>query len=56
MTDERAATQRPARACPDCGATMEFKEGRQIHDLWSERYECPSCGKEVFHSYGRGSV
>jgi len=35
---------------------MRFDEGRQIHDVWAERFECPSCGHEAFRSYGRGSV
>ncbi|HEX9775733.1 MAG TPA: hypothetical protein VGB83_09160 [Actinomycetota bacterium] len=47
---------RPPPECPSCGTTMRFDEGRQIHDVWAERFECPSCGHEAFRSYGRGSV
>jgi len=46
----------PAPHCPACGATMHFSEGKQIHDLWAERFECPSCGREMYRTYGRGSV
>lgn len=35
---------------------MRFADGRQVHDNWSERYVCSTCGRETFRSYGRGSV
>ena len=60
MADEEplppARAGRPAPTCPHCGARMEFKEGKQVHDLWAERFECPSCGREQYRTYGRGSV
>ena len=51
-----ARAGRPAPACPSCGTAMAFKEGKQVHDLWAERFECPSCGREQYRTYGRGSV
>jgi hypothetical protein len=35
---------------------MEFKDGKQIHDLWAERFVCGTCGREMYRTYGRGSV
>jgi len=51
-----ARAGRPAPTCPDCGAVMEFKDGKQIHDLWAERFVCGTCGREMYRTYGRGSV
>ncbi|TMK54716.1 MAG: hypothetical protein E6G59_01830 [Actinobacteria bacterium] len=60
MSDEKplppARAGRPAPTCPKCGAAMEFKEGKQVHDLWAERFECGTCGREMYRTYGRGSV
>jgi hypothetical protein len=49
----------PTRAAPRCRACegeMRFAGGVSTHDLWAERYVCPSCGHETFRSFGRGSV
>lgn len=47
---------RRAPNCPQCGTPMRFEGGTSTHDLWAERYECPTCGAESFRSFGRGSV
>jgi hypothetical protein len=35
---------------------MRFDGGESTHDLWAERYTCPTCGRITYRSYGRGSV
>jgi len=59
VTDDTDASSRSARAvpvCPTCETAMRFAEGRQVHDLFSERFVCDTCGRETYRSYGRGSV
>lgn len=42
--------------CPACDSMMSFAGGEATHDLYAERFVCPSCGHETYRSFGRGSV
>lgn len=54
--EARDTTARRTIECPTCGHKMRFEGGSSTHDLWAERYRCPSCGREEYRSFGRGSV
>lgn len=58
MPDDPEKPEREAKAlvCSACGANMRFVEGKVTHDLYAEKFECPSCGRVEYRSYGRGSV
>lgn len=45
-----------AVTCSNCGARMRFVEGKVTHDLYAEKFVCPSCERVEYRSYGRGSV
>jgi ribosomal protein S27AE len=47
---------RPGPACPSCGGATYFAGGEATHDLYAERFVCSSCGREIYRSFGRGSV
>ncbi|MEX2556902.1 MAG: hypothetical protein WEB06_14905 [Actinomycetota bacterium] len=64
MTDEmRDVSQGPpaegstrsAPTCERCGEATTFAEGISTHDLYAEKFLCPS-GHETYRSFGRGSV
>jgi hypothetical protein len=56
--DDVSEDRPPGKAvmCSACGSKMQFVEGKVTHDLYAEKFVCPSCDRVEYRSYGRGSV